>query len=218
MDDEFDWSSLDDETLVETAETLRKPIRHDRQVEKRLYIDGLKKQALTELVQELPLPNTDLYIISNGSGGTFNLYDEDAKAFEFGHFIPVILGMLGGTGATVYISTWTMNRAHALNLLELCDQGGIARLAVMTDPYFLRRESAVANELVSGIRSRGQRFRAFKNHAKVLAIANADNSRFCTVYASANLSSQPRVENFVLSTDPGLYHFTVDHFFEVMLK
>lgn len=219
----FDMSDLadvlGDAARTETADQLPAPVRHDRRgIERREYINGLRKQALTELITELPPPNVDLYILSNGSGGTYKPSQQSAQAFEFGHFIPVLVDMLGGQGCTAYCSTWTMNRSHALNMLDMLDTGELASLAVMTDPYFLRRESAVANTLVIGLRERGQRFVAFKNHVKALAIASADGQRVVTVTGSANLSSQPRAENFTLSTDPGLYEFLKDDFFEVMLN
>lgn len=220
---DFDFDFLDslpaagDEHAVETTDNLRAPIRYDQRAAKRQYVNGLKKQALTELIRELPPPDTVVYIMSNGSGSTYRLTG-DPLAFEFGHFIPVLVDMLGGTGCTAYISTWTMARQHALNLLDMVDTGKLASLAVMTDPYFLRRESAIANQLVTGILARGQRFKAFKNHVKAVALASADGERTACVLASANLSSQPRAENFTLSTDPGLYRFLRNEFFEVMLN
>ena len=221
FDFNFDFSDSGEavgvEHVVETTEQLPVPKRYDRRkIEKREYINGLKKQALTELIKELPPPDTDLYIISNGSGGTFKQAG-DPLIFEFGHFIPVLVGMLGGRGCIAYVSTWTMARQHALNMLQMVDTGEIAHLAVMTDAYFLRRESAIANQLVTGLQARGQRFIAFKNHTKALTISNAEGTRFVTVTGSANLSSQPRAENFNLTTDPGLHAFLRDEFFEVML-
>lgn len=206
------------ENTVETTAQLAAPVRYDRRrIARRQYINGLRKQALNDLIAELPPPDTDVYILSNGSGGTYRQTDE-TKVFEFGHFIPVLVQMLGGHGCIAYVSTWTMARQHSLNLLEMVDTGELAQLAVMSDAYFLRRESAIANQLVTGLLARGQRFVAFKNHCKVIAIASADGTRTACVLGSANLSSQPRAENFTLSTDPGLYTFLRDGFFEAMLN
>jgi hypothetical protein len=224
FDTSFDFSHIDADLApdasrtVETSEPLSKPKRYRREnVARREYINGLKREALTTLVTELPPPDVDLYILSNGSGSTYK-HGREALAFEFGHFIPVLAEMLGGKGVTAYISTWTMARAHALNLLALVDSGTLAQLAVMTDPYFQRRESAVANTLISGLLARGMRYVAFKNHVKAAILASADQTRFVSVVGSANLSSQPRAENFTLSTDPGLYRFLRDEFFEEMLS
>lgn len=212
----FDLDIDDSSNFVTDAE-LPMPVRYDRKAKQREYINGMKKQALTELIKELPPPDTDIYIIGNGSGGTFKTYQEESKAFEFGHFIPVLVEMLGNKDVTVYASTWTMNRQHATNLLSMVDSGAIKSLAVLTDAYFLRRESAVANFLVLGLKERGQRFLAFKNHVKAFAACAPDGRTVC-VLSSANFSAQPRAENFTLSTDSGLYRFLRDEFFEAIFN
>jgi hypothetical protein len=224
FDTSFDFSLIDADLApdasrtVETSEQLSKPKRYRREnVARREYLNGLKKQALTALITELPPPDVDLYILSNGSGSTYK-HGREALAFEFGHFLSVLCSMLGGKGVTCYVSTWTMARAHALNMLAMLDSGELASLSVMTDPYFKRRESAVANTLITGLLARGQRFVAFKNHVKAAILASADGTRMVSVVGSANLSSQPRAENFTLSTDPGLYRFLRDEFFEEMLS
>lgn len=219
MNDDFDlpdndYSWIDHEDFV-TTDNLPAPIRFDRKRNKAIYINGLKKQALSELITELPPPDTDIYILSNGSGGTYSLGDPNPKAFEFGHFIPVLCEMLGNKGIVAYVSTWTMNRWHALNMLQMLDTGILKSLSVLTDPYFLQRESVVANTLVEGLMKRNQRFKAFKNHVKSVCLSNGKN-QVC-ILASANLSAQPRAENFTLSTDPQLHNFMINEFFEVML-
>lgn len=212
-DNDLSW--IDQQDFV-TTQNLPKPVRYDRKREKAIYINGLRKQALSDLLQELPPQDTDIYILSNGSGGTYRIGDVNPKAFEFGHFIPVLCEMLGNKGIVGYVSTWTMNRWHALNLLQMLDEGVLSSLAVMTDPYFLQRESVVANTLVEGLMKRKQRFRAFKNHVKAVCLSNGE--QVVSVLASANLSAQPRAENFTLSTASGLYAFLVNDFFEVMLR
>jgi hypothetical protein len=111
-----------------------------------------------------------------------------------------------------------MNRNHALTLVEMLDAGALARLTVLTDPYFKRRESSVCAELIIGMQRHPDRarFLAFKNHVKAICISNADESRVVTVTGSANLSAQPRAEQYVLTTDPGVFRFFVDEFFLAM--
>lgn len=70
------------------------------------------------------------------------------------------------------------------------------------------------NELISGLLARRQRFMAFKNHVKAIAIQHGDS--YCTITGSANLSAQPRCEQYVLTTSPDVYRFFVAEFFEAM--
>jgi hypothetical protein len=78
---------------------------------------------------------------------------------------------------------------------------------VLTGTYFKRRETAVYAFLLEGIRARGGRFRAFQNHAKVQLIANPDRDAWYTVEGSANLTSNPRLEQYVITNDRPLWEF-----------
>ena len=103
------------------------------------------------------------------------------------------------------------------SILERFDDGAIAQLTVFTDPYFKRREAAIANELITGLLSRGQRYLAFKNHCKIITIHNPAGN-CCTITGSANLSAQPRYKQYVLTTAPDVHQFFVTEFFEAMLN
>lgn len=220
MDDLFDdlsWLGIDGDTEdLQTVDQLLTPKVSARTVARRTFINGLKKQALNQLVPELPPPDTDLYIIGNGSGAEIR-NGINQFAFDFGTFIPHIVQMLGNKNCTAYVSSWTMNRYHVKALLELYDTQALTKITVVSDPYFKTREAAICNELITGLLSRGQRFLAFKNHVKCIAIS-APDGRCCTVTGSANLSAQPRCEQYVLTTSPDVYQFFAVEFFEAMVN
>lgn len=215
FDDPFADDGYEDE--LETARTLKKNLRAERKDAKRTFVNGLKKQALNELIPTLPPPDTDVYVVSNGAGAEVR-HGINPKAFDFGTFIPHLVEMLGNSDCTLYVSTWVMNRNHANTLIEMLNDKRIAALTVVTDPYFKRREAAVCTTLLNGMEPFGKaaRFIAFKNHVKAICIANADNTRFVTVTGSANLSAQPRCEQYILTTAPDVYQFFVTEFFEAM--
>jgi len=190
------------EAGLDTPRRMRKAAKHR-------YLSISKEQSLHKLINELPAPGTDLWIITNGDG-TQRL---DNEQFEFGHFIPVLAEMLGGS-CVCYLSTWSMNMDHAQALLDALDTGLLKSLSMLSDRSFQGRKSAIAATLIEGLQARHQRYKTFPNHAKVLALASSDNTRFCVVFGSANLSQQPRAENYVLTTDPEAYCFVVDEFFE----
>lgn len=218
--DDFDALLHTDD--LETVRQLRRPALVARAAARRQFVNGLKKQALTELIPTLPPPNTDLYVIGNGAGAEkkWTPGGIDAQCFDFGTFIPHLVALLGGRDCTGYISSWTMNRNHALAMIELLDAGALGRLTVFTDPYFARREPGVYAELVTGLQRHTPRGRylSFKNHVKAICLATADGSRTVTVTGSANLSAQPRAEQYVLTTAPDVYRFFVTEFFEAMLS
>lgn len=209
---DFDW--VFDDTPLNSDKSLNAPTKLELKRREREYIIDLQKKSLTELIPTLPPPDNDIYLITNGSGGTFKGTQANAIAFEFGHFVPQLQTMLGVSEC--YISTWTMNRYHAQSLLDMVADKRLSKLTVFTDPYFTTRESAVANMLMEGMITHGQRFLTFKNHCKILAM-HGENG-YCTVLSSANLSAQPRTENYVLNTDPKCYEWVVEGFFNAMLE
>jgi hypothetical protein len=219
-DDDFSWINnpifTDAETPdFETTRNLKKPLITGRKLARRKFINGLKKEALNQLIPTLPPPDTDLYIVGNGAGAEIR-HGIDPLAFDFGTFIPHVVDMLGGKACIAYVSTWSMNRNHTKTMLDMLKSGALQQLTVFTDPYFKRREAAIAAELINGLLDAGQRYLAFKNHCKIIAIA-APGDRTCVITGSANLSAQPRCENYNLTTSPDVYQFYRDEFFETMI-
>jgi hypothetical protein len=202
---------------LETAAQLRRPLKHERKEAKRQFTNGLKKQALTELIPVLPPPDTDVYLIGNGAGAEVR-HGINPAAFDFGTFIPYIVDMLGGRDCVAYVSSWTMNANHAKAMIEMMANGNLRELTVFTDPYFQRREPAVAAQLITGMQQYADRARylAFKNHVKAIAIS-APDGRTVTITGSANLSAQPRCEQYVLTTAADVYRWIVAEFFEEMI-
>lgn len=217
MTDEFDWihtNAFTDGPELETTRQLDQPKLHYCRNAKREFVSGLKREALNQLIPELPTPDTDLYVIGNGAGAEIR-HGINPLAFDFGSFIPHVVKMLGNHRCTAYVSSWTMNRQHVKTMLEMLDDGRLVELTCVTDPYFKRREAAIAAELINGLLDRHQRFLAFKNHVKCIALSNPAGNT-CVITGSANLSAQPRCEQYVLTTAPDVYQFFRDEFFEAM--
>ncbi len=220
QDDQFDpfGEATTPRDPYETSAQLPAPLTFRHAVGRREYIAGLKREALNVLIPELPAPNVDLYIVGNGSGAEVR-HGVNPLAFDFGSFIPHVVRMLGDQGCTAYVSTWTASRIHTLTMLEMLADGRRDRLTFAGDPYFRRRSAAICSEFLSGLQPYGDRARAlfWKNHCKAIAIAAPDGARTCVITGSANLSAQPRTEQYVLTTDPAAYVFYRDQFFEAMI-
>lgn len=217
--DDLSWM-FEVQPEFETSDNLDAPRIHERREAQRIFVNGLKKEALNKLVPTLPPPSSDMYIVSNGAGAEkkWKPGGVDNEAFSFGDFIPHIVRMLGDRKCTAYISTWTCARNHTLAMLEMLEDGRLKSLTFCSDPYFARREAAIYAEFVNGLdRYPGRtRYLMFKNHCKIIAIANEDETQFCCISGSANLSAQPRCEQYVLTTAPDVYKFYRDEFFLTM--
>lgn len=156
------------------------------------FINGMKRQHLTELLTAVPEPEEYVHIVSNGR-------------YDYYTFIPVFNDLVGKI-EELWGSTWTMNRNNAEDLLHRYDIGLIKSIHVITGIYFKRRETAVYATLVQGLAKRGQHYNSTENHAKVLLIRTEDN-RYFVVEGSANWTANPRIEQNIVTQSKTLYDF-----------
>lgn len=184
-----DPSWLFDEKPLETAETIEP--RQLKLSGRRRNLAAIKQERLEDFLV-LPEPGESIHIVSNGR-------------FDYWNFCPVILSKTAKPARSFYGSTWTMNRANVLDLLGLYDAGKITAVSILTGTYFKRRESSVCNTLVEGLLSRGQRYRAFQNHAKVMLLEMPPD--YFSIEGSANFTANPRLEQTVISNERSLWEF-----------
>ncbi len=189
----------------------------ERRPKRRVYLAGKRREELVSIIGELPDPDTDLYIVAAGRGKRIK-HGDIVRSFGFGNFIDYVTDEFG-LGCIVHQATWSMNRDHALMLLELIDSGRIAVMNLLCDPAVTMRKNAIAMMLKTNLgRFPGSRFKITKNHSKITCISDRVGGRFCTITGSANMSGTPRAENYTLSTDPAMYRHFVDNFFEVIFR
>lgn len=167
--------------------------KHTRISPRRRFERVRQKESLLDIIPEPPGPGESIHIIGTGE-------------YDFWTFVPQMIDWIG-YAAHLTCSTWTLNRQNAIEFLELWDAGKIGMADFLTGLYFKRRETAVYTMLLEGIRARGGRYRAFRNHAKVLLLENPDRDAWITVEGSANLTANPRLEQYVMTNDRALYDF-----------
>jgi hypothetical protein len=217
--DASDISSLllNGDALYAAQKNLPEPLYTQRKVKERRLIEALHDNILDTIIVELPPPDTDLYIISNGRGQPYVKAKTNKEvAFEFGQLLGHLAKLLGKQ-LDVHISTWSMNLEHANLLLDLLDDKTFNTLSLLADISLPARKRPIFNTLYEGMLKRQQRIKLFVNHAKV-CLMRAPDGRCVTVFSSANLSSLPRAENLTLSTDPTLHAFMRDSFFEAIFN
>ena len=152
---------------------------------------GMKTETAEELITEIPKPGESIHYISNGK-------------FDYWTFIPILIRLMGGSKET-YMSTWTMNRSNAMELMDLYDAGKIKNLTFITGDYFKKRESVTYAFLITELQKRGQKFKAFLNHAKVTCLTNGKD--YLVMEGSANFTSNPRIEQNTITNSKELFEF-----------
>lgn len=155
----------------------------------------LKKEKVAEVLTERVEKGTSIHFISNGN-------------FDYWNIVTRMIELHGLKKAEFFGSTWTMNDANVQSLLGMIDDGTIAKASMVVGLYFLHREPVVADTLKCGLEDRAQRFKACENHAKVVLIS--DGIDFLVMEGSANFTANPRIEQFVLNNDEGLFNFHKD--------
>ncbi len=189
----FAW--LTEERVVESPDTLDRPLQLLRKPRRRRQLRALRQEKLEEFLQRLPEPGETLHIVSNGS-------------FDYWNFAPVTLQLLAAKErdpAVFYGSTWTMNRSNVLQLLSLYDQKKLSSVTMFSGLYFKRREPAVYTTLASGLIDRGQRFLCFENHTKIMLLGAPPD--WIVMEGSANFTANPRLEQNTISNDQELFDF-----------
>jgi len=151
-----------------------------------------KKDKLKEIIKKIPDKDSSIHYISSGT-------------FDFYTIIPAILDILNKQIEEIYISTWTMNRDTALCLLDNFDKKKYKKISILTGLYFKRRETAVYSTLLTGLKKRKQRYIACKNHTKII-LFKIDNN-YIVIEGSANLTSNPRIEQYHMTNSEKLFYF-----------
>ena len=189
--------------IMESALSLKVRRRYEKR-------NGLNREALDTLLPTLPDSGTDVYILSNA-----NRANGREQAFSFSSFISHFVDLVApGGNALLYVSVWTMSRQSATEIIGLLRAGKVGKMTLCVDRSLLARDDLIVHMFASEFMGTQHQYVACRNHAKVICCANPDMSRVATVTGSGNLSSQPRIEQYIVSTSPEVYAFFVDNLFE----
>jgi hypothetical protein len=185
----------DDTTTLETNQNVSS--RSIKIFAKRQMQRVGQQENLKDLIKTYPATGEQIHVVS-------------ANKFDFWTFVPTMIEWLGTT-ENLFCSTWTANRSNVVDMFRVWDTGLITgTVTFVTGIYFKRREAAVYSTLVEGLLKRGGRYKAFETHAKVLLLNNVEKNVWLTIEGSANLTQNPRLEQYVITNDKALYDFQRD--------
>ena len=110
------------------------------------------------------------------------------------------------------VSTWCMGADDILWFREQVERGKIQKMdlylgEILSGSY--RTEFSMVKDLYNDHPELG-RYALFRNHSKVMA-GTGDKFAFA-IESSANINTNPRTENTVVTIDEGLYRFHKDYF------
>jgi hypothetical protein len=104
------------------------------------------------------------------------------------------------------IATLGFSKANVDELSGMLDSRAVQTVDLIYSCYFRSNEQTLVGYLTAEMQRRGQRIKAIRNHAKIIA-AELSDGRAIVVESSANLRSCRNVENFCITNDAGLLAF-----------
>ena len=112
----------------------------------------------------------------------------------------------------IVVSTWCMGADDILWFREQVEADRIKRMDLYLGEIFsgsYRTEFSMVKDLYADHPELG-RYALFRNHSKIMA-GTGDKFTFA-IESSANINTNPRTENTVVTIDEGLYQFHKDYF------
>ena len=192
LDDNFD---NDDKVLVES-------LIYKKRIEKANYINGLKRESFEKLINKPPVKNEYYHIVSNGS-------------FDFFTIVPVLLKHLNICNEFIG-STWATNKCNVLELFNMFDNDLIKSIVIIGGDYMKISNRCDYGLLKNGMLERNQKFINLKNHAKILLMTNYID--YYVVEGSSNWTSNPRIEQYLMTNNYDLFNFHKDWILNIIDK
>ena len=123
-----------------------------------------------------------------------NIHIPARASWSSHHLIEYLIGQIGP--AAVWLTSWSVKEQAIRNLLGLIDAGKITQLTCLFDER-IRVQCPDAHQLASRAVSN---LKLMKIHAKCIVLLN--DQWGISISTSANLTRNPRVEKYVICTDP----------------
>lgn len=185
---DFDLASLSEEDLYESpAAILRaKAIK----TKSRIHARRAKSEAILRDILPIRIEDGDAWhILSGGDVDSLSYLTHLLASESMDH---------------VLLSTWCMAMADVEQILAWLAAGNIKTADIYVGEIFPNQYTAEHETLIDGIRKHGSgRVAVFKNHSKVIACRNAGGA--WVIESSANINTNPRAENTVITANPELY-------------
>lgn len=180
------------ESMPELEATLREKEAESRAYRVRARVSARRAAGEERLAQLLPADIADgdaWHVMSSG--------DVDSMSF--------VAHLMQHVGAMDYVafSTWCMAVDDVLRLGRWIDTGQIGRLDAYVGEIFPGSYAREHKALCETVRKCGGRVAVFRNHSKVFLLRSGQ--RAWVVESSANINTNPRTENTVITADLGLF-------------
>ena len=194
----LDLSLPNDEDLAEELEGWARKARSVK-TQSRIYARrASSEQTLSEILPEDIADGESWHVLSSG----------DVDALSFASYI-----VKRHHVEYMAFSTWCMAMPDVEVMGEWLDSGQVNRIDAYVGEIFPGTYGREFKELCKTVAPQGGRVSVFRNHSKVFLIKCADKS--FVIQGSANINTNPRCENNVMTCSDELYQHHKRYFDEI---
>lgn len=153
------------------------------------------EEHLTTILPPIVEPGDAWHVLSQGDIDSLSYLAHALKTTAFDY---------------VLFSTWCMAMDDVVQIGKWIAEGKIKRLDAYVGEIFPNQYADEYDALCEIVRPAGGRVCTFKNHSKVFACRADDYA--LVIESSANINTNPRCENTVLTADRALFEFQKEFF------
>lgn len=193
IDEPFNFEMFETETIVEKTK-IKQAVAH--KTRSRIHARRAKSEAvLAEILPATIETGDSWHVLSSG--------DIDSLSF---------LAHILRTHKMEYVafSTWCMAMEDVRKIKEWLNDGIIGRVDAYVGEIFPNQYSDEYAALCETVRHAGGRVAVFRNHSKIFLCRAG--LRYWVVESSANINTNPRTENTIITADEGLYQHHLAYF------
>lgn len=174
---------------------LKRAARAMKTKNRRNYRRAKSEQQLASILPDSIESGESWHVLSAGDVDSLSYLAHAIKAQRFDH---------------VMFSTWCMAMEDVQQFGRWINDGLIGRLDAYVGEIFPNQYADEYAALAAIVRPTGGRLCTFRNHSKIFACRSGDYG--LVIESSANINTNPRAENTVLTADIELYRFQLDYF------
>lgn len=186
--------------LFETLDTRLTAIRARAMVTRsRNHVRRAKSEAvLAEVLPETIEDGCSYHVISQGDVDALSFLTHIVKSSPFDY---------------VMVSTWRMAMPDVDQLLAWLASGRVGELDFVLGEIFPTQYPDETDKLYR-LQAKGEpvNVRIARNHAKIILACNEDDSAYYTLESSANVNTNPRIEQSCLTRNRDLFEFYRDFY------
>ena len=164
----------------------------------RLYMRRAKSEAtLAEVLPEQLEPGTSYHVISHGDIDSLSYLAHILKVQPLDYLM---------------ISTWVMAAADVKIIERWVDEGRIGMLDFNFGEHMAAEYGDIYAAAAALVTYTGGTAKIARNHSKIMIASHAATGFHWVAESSANMNTNPRIEQTTLTLNADLYHFYKDFF------